>query len=271
MRDLEIQLTSPSGTVAKLMWPMPDAGRMSLSRVMSLGASQFIGENPVGKWELKLVDHIPTLGGGFRGWELVLRGHNPVAAPEDAATVGSRPNTSATGLPTIVGEARVGETLTADTSGIDDEDEMTNVAFSHQWTRSDGGLDTNIAGATGATYTLVSDDEGKAIKVTVSFTDAEGNPETLTSAATDAVAAKPNIQATGLPTIVGEARVGETLTADTSGIDDEDELTNVVFAYQWIRRDGSGDAVITAATGVHLHPGGRRRRHDHQGQGVLHR
>ena len=126
-------------------------------------------------------------------------------------------NTLATGAPTIDGTAQVGQTLAADTSGIDDDDGLTNVAFSYQWTRSDGGLDTNITSATGATYTLVAADEDKTIKVTVSFTDTEGNPETLTSDPTGEVEAKPNTLATGAPTITGIARVGETLTADVSG------------------------------------------------------
>ena len=39
-----------------------------------------------------------------------------------------------------------------------------------------------IAGATGSTYTLTSDDEGKAITVRVDFTDDAGNDESLTSA-----------------------------------------------------------------------------------------
>ena len=52
-------------------------------------------------------------------------------------------------------------------TGIADEDGLTNVVFSYQWMADD----TNIQDATGSSYTLVSDDEGKAIKVTVSFTD----------------------------------------------------------------------------------------------------
>ena len=91
----------------------------------------------------------------------------------------------------------------------------------------------------------MSDDEGKTIKVTVSFTDAEGNPETLTSDPTGEVAAKPNIQATGQPTISGTVRVGETLTADVTGIADEDGLDNVVFSYQWM----ADDTNIQDATG----------------------
>ena len=135
----------------------------------------------------------------------------------------------------------MGETLTADVSGIRDDDELTNVVFSYQWLRGDA----EIASATGETYTLVKADEGKTIKVTVSFTDAEGNPETLTSDPTGEVEAKPNTEATGAPTIDGIARVGETLTADTSGIIDDDGLTNVAFSYQWLR----GDAEIASATG----------------------
>ena len=142
-------------------------------------------------------------------------------------------NTLASGAPTIDGIARVGETLTADTSGIDDEDGLDNATFSYQWVRSDGSGETNIQDATGSTYTLVKADEGKTIKVTVSFTDTQGNPETLTSDPTGVVEAKPNTLATGAPTITGVARVGETLTADTSGIHDDDGLTNVAFSYQW--------------------------------------
>ena len=154
-------------------------------------------------------------------------------------------NNAPTGSPVIVGAAQVGETLTADTSGIADEDELTNVVFSYQWIRRDGSGDADIDGATGTTYTLTGDDEGKTIEVRVSFTDDEGNPETLTSDPTGEVEAKPNTRATGAPAIDGIARVGETLTADVSTIDDDDELTNAVFAYQWLR----GDAEIAGATG----------------------
>ena len=156
-----------------------------------------------------------------------------------------KPNSPATGLPTISGTAQVGETLTADTSGIADEDGLTNATFSHQW-QGDG---SDIPGATGSTYTLADADEGKVVSVTVNFTDDAGNAESLTSVATGTVAAKPNSPATGLPTIGGTAQVGETLTADTSGIADEDGLSNASFSYQWISNDGSNDADIAGATG----------------------
>ena len=158
-------------------------------------------------------------------------------------------NNVPTGSPVIVGAAQVGETLTADTSGIYDEDELTNVVFSYQWIRRDGSGDADIDGATGTTYTLTGDDEGKTIEVRMSFTDDEGNHETLTSDPTGEVEAKPNTRATGAPTIDGIARVGETMTADTSGIADEDGLTNATYSYQWISFDDNSETEIANAIG----------------------
>ena len=285
-------------------------------------------------------------------------------------------NSPATGRPTIGGTVQVGEMLTASTSGIADDEGLTNVSYSYQWIRSDGSTDTDIQDATGSTHTLVDADEGKAIKVKVSFADDVANDESLTSGATAEVAARPNTPvaeepplpvvsiaalaravpehhwawfrisrtgptiedlvvdtrqtftlgadsevesmqwrlragrnqrtvgtlvagddivkgdltitvtlepgegylvaadansasvvvmeddvesaaqqqtantpATGTPTISGTVQVGETLTADTSGIDDADGLTKVSYSYQWIRNDGSSDTDIPDATG----------------------
>ncbi len=68
---------------------------------------------------------------------------------------------------------------------------MDNVSYSHQWIRNDGTNDVDMAGQTGSTYTLAASDQGKTIKAQVSLTDEGGNSETLTSAATAAVAARP--------------------------------------------------------------------------------
>ena len=99
---------------------------------------------------------------------------------------GGQPNSPATGAPTITGAVQVGETLTADTSGIDDDDGLTGARFFYQWL---SGQDTEIAGATSATYTPVSTDEGKTIKVRVNFTDDALYQESLTSSVTAEVAA----------------------------------------------------------------------------------
>ena len=160
---------------------------------------------------------------------------------EDADTPDNSP---ATGAPTISGTSQVGETLTANTSGIADADGLANATFSYQWLADD----SDISGATNATYTLTDSEESKAITVQVSFTDDADNEETLTSGATDTVEAAPtpNSPATGAPTISGTAQVGETLTADTSGIADADGLANATFSYQWL----ADDTDIAGATGL---------------------
>ena len=264
-------------------------------------------------------------------------------------------NSPATGAPAISGTARVDETLTASMSGIADQDGLDDVSYSYQWIRSDGGADSDISGANSSTYEPTDADQGKTIKVKVTFRDDADNEESLTSAATGAVAAassepltasfqgqpsshdgqdsftfelrfseevelsylavkdhaltvtggdvtgaqrltqgsnigwritvepdsdadvtivlpatsdcsvqgavctgggkklsagveltvpgpaqqqqQQNSEATGAPTISGTLRVGETLTASTSGIADADGLDNASFSYQWIRDD----------------------------------
>ena len=287
-------------------------------------------------------------------------------------------NSPATGAPTISGTAQVGKTLTADISGIGDDDGLpAESEFDYQWTRNDGSADANIAGAADSTYVLLAADVGKFIKVRVTFTDKNSYTETLSSAATTAVAAaapapgpitgftvvdasdqtvegaladggalalddpvggsfgiradlesgatigsmrlqltgakthdqteniapyslygdsggnlsgeslpvgeytltataysgarlggnvlgtlnvsfsvtetatqQPNTPATGLPAISGTAQVGETLTVDTSGIDDADGIGNATFSYQWI----AGTTDISGATGSSYAP-----------------
>ena len=84
-------------------------------------------------------------------------------------------NTPATGVPTINGTAQVGETLTAGTSDIADRNGLENATFSYQWFADHA----KIAGANSSTRTLTDVDQGKAIRVRVSFTDDAGHWETL--------------------------------------------------------------------------------------------
>ena len=165
-------------------------------------------------------------------------------------------NSPATGWPGITGTVLAGETLTATTDRIEDEDGLTNAVFAYRWVRQDlaTSTDADIEGATSSTYTVTEADEGKAIKVRVTFTDDAGNAESLTSDARlsappliipNAEVIVSNTTATGEPTITGTIRVGETLTADTTDLSDSDGLNNATFTYQWL----ADDADITDATG----------------------
>ena len=165
------------------------------------------------------------------------RGYSETLTSAATAAVEAMPNILATGTPTITGTIQVGETLKADTSGINDDNGLDNVSYAYQWL----GDDTEIQGATASSYTLTSAERGKAVKVRVSFTDDRGYSETLTSAATAAVEAEPNIPATGTPTITGTVHVRDALKVDTSGVSDENGLDDVSYAYQWLADDTAID------------------------------
>ena len=100
---------------------------------------------------------------------------------------------------------------------------------------------------------MVEADQGKYVRVQVSFQDDDGNDETATSDARGPVSAEPNESATGQPTISGTAQVGEDLSASVSGISDGNGLTTVSYSYQWLRGDtaaGTGSEISggTSAT-----------------------
>ena len=245
---LELIYTPAWATVDLLLSePLPNNGR---GMTLHLGGGRWLRFGDYQNVKMKVVDEAddsryiwqPVL----LGWEqddsveVSIKVAGGQAAPQSA-------NTPATGAPTISGAPRVGETLTAGTSGIEDEDGLTGVSFSYQWLVRDGGADTEIPGATASTYTLSDADGGKTFRVRVTFTDDGGSEETLTSAATAAVEPAPNSPATGQPDISGTVQVGETLTANVSGIDDADGLDDAVFSYQWIRNDGTADTHIQDA------------------------
>jgi hypothetical protein len=147
-------------------------------------------------------------------------------------------NDAPVGLPTITGTAIEDQVLTADTTGISDVDGLGT--FSTQWLR-DGGA---IAGANGSTYTLTDSDVGTRISLRVSYTDAQGTNESVTSVQTPAVANLDD-EPGGAPTITGMATESQTLSAGTTGISDEDGLGTL--SYQWLR-DGSDIAGATGST-----------------------
>jgi protocatechuate 3,4-dioxygenase beta subunit len=135
--------------------------------------------------------------------------------------------------PTITGTTTVGQKLTATPGSWT----PTPSALSYQWLRGT----TFITGATASTYTLVADDAGKAITVTVTGKKTGYTTVTTTSTATAAIA-KP-LTATPTPTITGAVKVGQTLTA-TPGTW---KPTTVTFKYQWLRA-GTAIAGATAST-----------------------
>ena len=235
-----IEWTSPTGTDSFAVIPQTYPTKESAA----------IAEDPGGAegWSIADQAYYLSVISNARTWTEYDEMASFKIKVEEGAAIAAKANSPATGAPTISGTPQVDETLTASTSAINDEDGLEDVSYSYQWIRSDGNNDTDIPDATDTTYTLAVDDVGKTAKVRVTFTDDADNEETLTSEATEAVAAKPNSEATGLPTITGTPQVDETLTASTSAINDKDGLDNVEFSYQWIRSDGNNDTDIPDAT-----------------------
>ena len=105
-------------------------------------------------------------------------------------------------LPTISGSAQRASTLTAGPGTWSGNGN----AYTYQWQR--GGV--NIAGATGATYTLTVDDVGAAVRVLVTATNPEG-AVTAASAATATVPSAPPVNSVR-PSVSGTAQRGSTLS-----------------------------------------------------------
>ena len=107
-------------------------------------------------------NHRPALPGRSDGTKITLRVQN----------------TLATGAPSISGIARVGEVLTASTTGITDPDGLPDV-LTYQWIRVDTDGTSNPAniGTDSNEYTVSQDEREKRIKVSVTFRDDGGTDE----------------------------------------------------------------------------------------------
>ena len=148
--------------------------------------------------------------------------YDPGTPSQADVVVSDDDNAAPTGAPTIDDTTPlVGETLTADASGISDADGLTGATFTWQWLRVSGSTETRIPGATAATYTVVAADEGATLKVEATFTDDDGTEETVESAETSTVEVPPMLSI-GDPSVnegdTGFANLVFTVTLDpTSG------------------------------------------------------
>ena len=162
-------------------------------------------------------------------------------------------NTPATGSPVISGTIQVRQTLTADASGIADVDGMTNATLNYQWMSSDGVTDTDIAEATISRYVLATGDQGRVIKVRVTFTDDAGYAESLTSNATVAVTSASTVPGvpTGLSVLPGDSGALN-VSWQTPISDGGSAITG--YTIQWKAAPGSwtvpADVSEATATGI---------------------
>src|SRR5690625_196524 len=140
-----------------------------------------------------------------------------------------------TALPEIAGDVELGGVLTASPGTWTGNPSPT---FTYQWRRGT----TDIASATGTTYTLVEADIGQTITCVVTATNSEGT-ETATSNPVGPVAGiAPSF--TVDPVLSGTPTVGETLTVTNGTAGGTPAAT---FSRQWLA-DGTEIAGATGAT-----------------------
>jgi hypothetical protein len=146
--------------------------------------------------------------------------------------------------PTITGTARVGEVLTAHNGTWDNAP----TSYLYRWLRcNQNGNSCVLLAADGDTYRLGQADVGHTMRVRISARNTDGSGAAR-SQPTDVVASNAApLTNTSRPTITGDARVGQELTAN------EGTWTGnpTSFSFQWQRCDIDAVACldVTGATG----------------------
>ncbi len=133
--------------------------------------------------------------------------------------------------PRVSGDLRLGRTLTC-TRGVWNDDGVPAYPTATAWLRN-GAV---IAGQTGTTYTVTTDDVGRQMQCRVSVL------ALASSTATGVYATAPIVKA--IPQISGDPRLGGTLNCGRGTWDDEG-LTPYATTKQWLR----GNSEILGATG----------------------
>jgi uncharacterized repeat protein (TIGR01451 family) len=132
-------------------------------------------------------------------------------------------------VPTISGTATEGQTLST-TAGTWSP---APTSTTYQWRRCDsnGLFCTDIASATGSTYTLLAADAGKRVRVKVTVTSGAAGTSSVVSSSTATILPLAPVNA-GVPAITGTAQLGQTLVATTGTWT---SALTPAYAYQWQR------------------------------------
>lgn len=132
--------------------------------------------------------------------------------------------------PTVTGTARVGEALIA-RRGTWDNNPTT---YTYRWLRCNQlGNSCVLLASDGPTYRLGEADVGKTLRVRVRASNADGSATARSEQSDVVVANAPPLTNTSRPTVTGDARVGQELSADEGSWSGNPAS----FAFQWQRCD----------------------------------
>ena len=149
-RDLQVELTSPSGKVSVLSVPY-DPPRSGIYRAtyglegsFRFGSAKHLGENPAGTWTLRLSDHVSAGNPGrLKSWSLTVYGHRstPGAPDIDEVTPGIGSLTVVWKEPTNTGASAVTgyDVRYIKTTEDETDDDNWTVVDPPAWTSTAGG------------------------------------------------------------------------------------------------------------------------------------
>ena len=142
----------------------------------------------------------------------------------------------------ITGTLTEDEVVTADSSGVSDEDGIDMSTATYQWYSGSAA----VAGATASTYTLANSDTGQAMQVSMTYDDDSGRSTTVLSAASAAVTGVDDNDPVST-TIPDQAVLEDASTdIDVSGyFSDDDPDATLTFSMT-----GADFATIDPSTGI---------------------
>ena len=178
-------------------------------------------------------------------------GHGTSETVASAATTSvANVNDAPTGTLALTGTVQQG-TLLRVSSTLADADGLGSVTYRWQ-SSADASQWTDIAGASGSSFTPGEAQVGLKLRAVAGWTDGHGTVESMTSAASTAVA-NLNDAPTGTVKLAGTAEQGQLLSASNL-LADADGLGTVRYEWQ-SSSDGSQWAVIAGASGASFTPG----------------
>ena len=109
IRDLKIELESPSGAVSTIAPAHASATGIPWRTRFRFGSSRHLGEDAAGTWTLRVTDVLEEHGGSVRSWSLKVYGHGSVPGFPDitSTTPASNSITVAWSAPGIVGASDI--------------------------------------------------------------------------------------------------------------------------------------------------------------------
>ena len=148
VRDLEIELESPSGAVS-LLAPAYDTDEpVPWSGTFRFGSARHLGENPNGAWQLRMADTLAGHVGSLKSWEITLYGHAPTPGPPTISAVEAASNllTVSWTRPTVRGTGITAYDLRYIPTLDDETDDDNWTVVEDVWTSGSENLEYGLPG-----------------------------------------------------------------------------------------------------------------------------